>query len=77
MRDQLAQILKEVTDTRNGESFAVNQQNKQKIIDAGSTVRTLTPEQRAAWVEALRPVWTQFEGDIGADIISAAQTSNN
>ncbi len=77
VRDQLAQILKEVTETRNGESYAVNQQNKQKIIDAGSTVRALTPEQRAAWVAALRPVWTQFEGDIGADIISAAQTSNN
>jgi C4-dicarboxylate-binding protein DctP len=77
LRNQLAQILKEVTETRNGESFAVNQDNKQKIIDAGSTVRTLTPEQRAAWVEALKPVWNKFEGDIGADIINAAQKSNN
>lgn len=77
VRDQLAQILKEVSETRNNESYAVNQQNKEKIVAAGSTVRTLTPEQRAAWVAALKPVWKQFEGDIGADIISAAQTSKN
>jgi C4-dicarboxylate-binding protein DctP len=76
IKDQLSQILKEVTEERNKESFVVNEANKEKVIAAGSPVRTLTPEQRAAWVEALKPVWAMFEGDIGADIIEAAVASN-
>jgi len=76
VRNQLAKILDEVTKARNKESFAVNEANKQKIIEAGSTVRTLTPEQRKAWVDALKPVWAKFEGDIGADLIKAAQSAN-
>lgn len=76
VRDQLSTILKEVTETRNKESYKVNQQNKQNIIDAGSTVRTLTPEQRQAWVEAMKPVWEKFEGDIGKDLMAAAAKAN-
>jgi len=77
VRDQLAKILAEVTDTRNAQSTAVNEENKQKIIAAGSTVRTLTPAQRQEWVDALKPVWKKFEADIGADTIAAAQAAND
>lgn len=76
VRDQLATILEEVTETRNAESAAVNQEAKQAIMDAGGTVRQLTPEQRAAWVDAMKPVWAKFEGDIGKDLIDAAQAVN-
>ena len=76
VRDQLAQILKEVTETRNGESTAVNEANKQKIIESGGTVRTLDAAQRKAWIDALKPVWAKFEGDIGSDLIEAAQSYN-
>ena len=76
VRDQLATILTEVTESRNKESFAVNEANKAKIIEAGGVVRTLTPEQRQAWVDALKPVWSKFEGDIGKDLIDAAQATN-
>ncbi len=76
IRDQLATILQEVTTFRNAESYKVNQANKQKIIDAGGEVRTLSAEQRQAWVDALKPVWKKFEGDIGQDLIDAAQSHN-
>jgi len=76
VRSQLATILKEVTDTRNAESTKVNEQNKQNIIAAGGVVRTLTPEQRQAWVNAMKPVWKKFEKDIGADLMDAALRSN-
>jgi len=76
VRDQLATILAEVTETRNAESYNVNQEAKQSIIDAGSEVRELTADQRAAWVEAMKPVWDQFEGDVGADTIATAQEIN-
>ena len=76
IKDQFTSILKEVTQERNAASTAVNEENKQAIIDAGSEVRTLTDEQRDAWVEALKPVWEQFQDDIGVDIIEAAVASN-
>ncbi|MBD3678340.1 MAG: DctP family TRAP transporter solute-binding subunit [Rhodobacteraceae bacterium] len=76
VRDQFTTILREVTETRNGESFAVNEEAKQSILDAGGEVRQLTAEQRQAWVDAMKPVWEQFEGDVGADNIAAAQEIN-
>ena len=76
VRDQFAKILMEVTATRNGEASAVNQANKKNIMEAGGTVRTLNDAQRQAWVAALKPVWKKFEGDIGADLIAAAQAAN-
>ena len=76
VRDQFAKILSEVTDTRNAESTAVNEANKQKVMAAGSPVRVLTADQRSAWIAALKPVWTKFEGDIGADTIASAQAAN-
>ena len=76
VRNQLAQILREVTEQRNGEAFAVNESAKQAIIDADHTIRTLNDEQRQAWVDAMLPVWEQFEGDVGAENIAAAQEIN-
>ncbi|GAA6209800.1 TRAP transporter solute-binding subunit DctP [Cognatishimia sp. WU-CL00825] len=77
VRDQFLSILDEVTATRNSESFAVNQAARQSVIDAGGVVRELTAEQRASWVETMKPVWAQFADDVGQDNIDAAQAINN
>ncbi len=76
VRDQFLTIVKEVTMTRNSESFKVNETAKEAIIAAGGEVRQLTPEQRQAWVDAMKPVWAKFEADVGADNIAAAQEIN-
>ena len=76
VRDQFLTILEEVTETRNTESFNVNQQNRQAILDAGGVIRTLTPAQRQAWVKAMKPVWDQFRDDVGQANIDAAQAIN-
>jgi C4-dicarboxylate-binding protein DctP len=76
VRDQLSTILQEVTETRNAKAYQVNQDARQSIIDAGSTVRQLTPEQRRKWVDAMKPVWEQFESDVGAENIEKAQQFN-
>jgi C4-dicarboxylate-binding protein DctP len=76
VREQFLTILDEVTTTRNNESAQVNQENKQAIIDAGGTVRQLTPEQRAEWVAAMKPVWEEFKDDVGQENIDAAQKIN-
>ena len=75
-RAQLGQIIAEVTGARNAASTAVNAENRQLIIDAGGEVRTLTADQREAWVEALKPVWKKFEADVPADLVDAAQQAN-
>ncbi len=76
VRNQFLQIMQEVTDTRNKESTKVNEQAKQSIIANGGVVRTLTPAQREVWVDAMRPVWKQFEADVGTENIKAAQEIN-
>ncbi|GLQ36142.1 C4-dicarboxylate-binding periplasmic protein DctP [Amylibacter marinus] len=76
VRDQFLTIVSEVTETRNKESTAVNAAAKQAVIDAGGVVRQLTAEQRAAWVDAMKPVWAKFEGDVGKANIAAAQKAN-
>jgi C4-dicarboxylate-binding protein DctP len=76
VRDQFLTIVAEVTEARNSESTAVNESAKQEIIKTGGVVRSLTAEQRAAWVETMKPVWDQFAGDVGEDNIAAAQAIN-
>jgi C4-dicarboxylate-binding protein DctP len=52
-------------------------EDKQKIADSGrSEIIELTPEERAQWVEAMQPVWEQFQDEIGAELIEAANASN-
>lgn len=51
--------------------------DKQAIIESGrSEVLTLTDAERQQWVEAMKPVWKQFEGEIGAELIDAAVQAN-
>jgi len=75
-RKELAQIIAEVTAERNALSTQINNENREKIMAAGGVVRQLTPEQRAKWVAAMRPVWDAFADQIGDDNIKAAEASN-
>ncbi|CTQ33072.1 TRAP transporter substrate-binding protein [Jannaschia rubra] len=72
VRDQMLTILSEVTEERNAAVTEVDAEARQSIIDAGGEIRELTPEQRQAWVDAMKPVWEQFSDGIGQDVIDAA-----
>ena len=76
VRDQFLTILNEVTAERNAAVNQVDAEARQAILDAGGVIRELTPEQRQAWVDAMMPVWAQFEGDVGTDNIAATQAAN-
>ncbi len=76
VREQFLTILDEVTTLRNAESTRLNEEAKNAVTAAGGTVRSLTDEQRALWVEAMKPVWDEFEDDVGAENIAAAQAIN-
>jgi C4-dicarboxylate-binding protein DctP len=76
IRDQLSTIMNEVTAERNLAIAEVDMQNRQAVLDAGGVIRELTAEQRQEWVDVMKPVWAQFEGDVGADNIAEAQAIN-
>jgi len=77
VRTELEGIIDEVTFEVNRAAEEANQADRERIRKAGtSEIIELTPEQREAWREAMRPVWQEFEPVIGADIIKAAQTVN-
>jgi C4-dicarboxylate-binding protein DctP len=69
-------IVDDVTRKANAQVADKEAANRQNIIDAGATVRDAHAEQRAEWVAVMKPVWEQFEGDIGKDLIDAAVSSN-
>ena len=76
VRDQLGTIIAEVTESRNAAVGDVDAQARQAVLDAGGVIRELTPEQREAWVDAMKPVWDEFVGDVGQENIDAAQAIN-
>ena len=76
VRDQLATILEEVTVERNAAVSQVDADARQAVLDAGSTIIELTPDQRQAWVDAMKPVWSQFIDDVGQENVDAAQAIN-
>jgi C4-dicarboxylate-binding protein DctP len=75
VRAKLMKIADEVTQEANLNVKAAEAKNRQNILNAGGKIRTLTPAQRKAWVDAMKPVWKQFEGEIGKGIIDAAAGS--
>ncbi|MDT4800960.1 C4-dicarboxylate-binding periplasmic protein DctP [compost metagenome] len=77
VRSELEKITVEVTNEVNKQADALNQGDKQRIIEAKtSEIIELTPEQRNEWREAMKPVWKKFEGEIGPDLIKAAEAAN-
>ena len=77
VRSELDKIIVEVTAEVNKMAEELNQGDKQRIIEAKTTeIIQLTPEQRGMWVDAMKPVWKEFEDQIGADLIKSAEASN-
>lgn len=77
VRSELETIMAEVSVEVNRQADDLNRMAKQDIAKAGTTeIIELTPQQRAEWREAMRPVWQKFEKDIGAELIQAAEKSN-
>ena len=72
LRAEFLAIADDVTQQANLVVKEKEETNRANILKAGGTIRELTPEQRAEWVEAMKPVWKQFEDEIGADGIKAA-----
>ena len=68
----LIKIADEVTVAANKSVKDAEEVNRQNILKAGGKINELTADQRKQWVDAMKPVWKQFENEIGADLIAAA-----
>ncbi|WP_305884457.1 DctP family TRAP transporter solute-binding subunit [Notoacmeibacter sp. MSK16QG-6] len=76
VRDQFLSIVDSTLAEANKQVADKEGECRQSILDAGGKIRELSPEQRQAWVSVMKPVWKQFEGDIGADVIEKASSSS-
>jgi C4-dicarboxylate-binding protein DctP len=76
LRAGLEAALAEVTAWGNARSEAINQEDRQRIVDSGrSQISVLTPERLQVWQDAMRPVWDEFRERIGADLVAAAMAA--
>ncbi len=78
VRTELKKALDEAIAHGNAIAAQKAMDDKQAIIDSRrSEVISLTDAERSQWVEAMKPVWSQFAAEIGQDNIDAAISSNN
>ena len=77
IRDELKIAVDEAIKYGNGIATDKAAQDKQKIVDSNrSTIIYLSKEERQEWINAMQPVWNQFQSEIGKDLIDAAKASN-
>jgi len=71
----LSEAMAEATIYNNQIGQQKNDEARKLIVDSGKAkVVKLTDAQLAEWRKAVAPVYAQFEKDIGADLIKAAQS---
>ncbi len=77
IRSELKKALDEAIAFGNQIAAEKAMNDKQAIIDSKrTTVIELSPEERQQWVDAMKPVWKDFEGIIGKDMLDAAIKAN-
>ena len=77
LRGEVKKALDEAIAFGNKVSAEKAVSDRQKIADSGrSKIITLSDAERQKWVNAMKPVWKQFEGEIGKKFVDAAIASN-
>ncbi len=73
----LTEAMDEATAHGNKLAFDFDAADRKKIADAGKAkIQKLSKQDVAVWRKTMEPVWKQFEGGIGKDVIDAALKSN-
>ena len=77
VRKGLSEAMAEATKYTNNLANELNERDRKRIVEADKAkVVQLSKDGVAAWRKAMLPVWKKFEGDIGQDLIDAAQKAN-
>jgi C4-dicarboxylate-binding protein DctP len=78
IRTEVQKALNDATAFGNEISEKKAIEDRQKILDSKRTeIIELTAAERQLWVNAMKPVWKQFEDVIGKEYIEAAEASNS
>ena len=76
-RKELKAALDEAVAFGNKVALDKAESDKKLIMDSRrSEIIELSDDERAKWVEVMKPVWKKFESQIGKDLIDAAAASN-
>ncbi len=76
-RKELKAALDEAVAFGNKVALDKSESDKKLIMDSRrSEIIELSDDERAKWVEVMKPVWKKFESQIGKDLIDAASASN-
>lgn len=77
IRPVVRQSLNEAIAYGNRVAAEKTRSDRQAIIDSGvSRVLSISAEQRQQWVDAMKPVWKEYENEIGRELIQAALSAN-
>lgn len=77
VRSELKRAVEESVTYGNQVAARKDKEDKAAILASGkSQLVTLSDAERGQWVAAMKPVWQQFEGAIGKDLIDAAVAAN-
>lgn len=78
VRSKLEEIIAKVTKSVNDKAGQDNADARKEIAESGRVeIHELTPDQLKAWRKAMQPVLDKYSGEIGPDVVKAAQKSNN
>jgi C4-dicarboxylate-binding protein DctP len=77
IRDGLRRAIADAASEANAFAEGMHEENKTRIIESGrSEIVTLSEQELQAWRDAMKPVWGEFEDEIGRELIDAAQSAN-
>lgn len=77
IRKGLTEAMKQSIAYGNKIAMTEDTDYRAKVIDAKKAeVIKLTKAEKEQWRDAMKPVWSQFEGEIGKDLIDAALQAN-
>ncbi|KAF3981459.1 MAG: TRAP transporter substrate-binding protein [Methylococcales symbiont of Hymedesmia sp. n. MRB-2018] len=77
IRLELEKIIAQVTDKVVEFALEAAEKDQQAVVNSGKTkVHTLTHLQKQQWIDVMKPVWSQFENQVGKDNIAAVQQCN-
>lgn len=78
VRSKLEEIIAKVTKSVNDKAGQDNADARKEIAESGRVeIHELSPDQLKAWRKAMQPVLDKYSGEIGPDVVKAAQKSNN
>jgi C4-dicarboxylate-binding protein DctP len=73
LRKPVQEVALEVAKRHRERAEAESKKAIETMRANGVNVHVQTPEERTEWMTATRPVWKQFESQIGADLISKVE----